>query len=320
MDLPGDKITVRLTHEADNVHCSLYWASVPFGDLERAGIGVERLAREGFDSGGIGEHDVVGYSNSISAAEALSLLEARLEWHGFAGTVELARGSLRVLSDSPSIPEGPPGSLSGCVSGLAYLAAREGALLLDRLDPGWEDSVEPRLIYQDDENFDVLAQRMGSRDAGERFLMERLSDPDAEPGQPGHRARVMDYLEGCGFSSEDLFVDKDQRRLAADYLNAYWRRETAARKEGLAREEPPVRTEELLYVASVRLAVRVPWGRHHIPAEDRAEELLDAVLGAEAVVAWRYEPTRRAHLILTRPEEAVGGNASGKDRFEDLPF
>ena len=214
-----------------------------------------------------------------------------------------------VLEKDPVVPDGPPENLSRSVTGLAYLAARQGALLLDRLDPGWEASVEPDRIDQDTDPFNVLALRYGSPEAGARFLLEALCDPGArEPGERGHPSRVEDFLHGCGFSSSDLWVDKDQRELAADYLNFYWRREARARKDGTSALD--ARTpDELVYVASVRVAVRVPSGGYWKPFEARAADLLEAVLdGEDAVAAWRFSSSLSdlPELVLSEPEEAVG--------------
>lgn len=279
----GDRpIPVVLERDEDPRGAFRYWAVPdPARLAECLSQGRAKRAAAGF--GEIPETDEgdprpFGWPSTLSAAEAFRSLAASLLWWGVARgpeDLEVVRGK-ELLDDEhacvpPLVPDDP-----STVAGQAFVAANAGAAVLDGLDPGWHERVDPELVDQETERRNVLAlAHGGGGEAGSRML----EDATSRRGET-----YADDTTLLGLHPADLFVDKDQRELAAECLNLYWRREVEARRRG---ERPPL--ARYRYAATVRVTLPVPAGDPWKPPEARVEDLLGALLSDPAVERWTVE-------------------------------
>lgn len=304
-------IPVRLERDEDfGPHA--YWAAVdgreisrraaklPLGSVDRTAPGFDELPERGPEDG-----RPFGRPSTISAAEALRSLIADLRWWGLihdAAGVEVTHGS-ELLDEgaedpfSAPVPEHP-----GSVTGRAFLAANAGAAALDALDPAdaWHERVDPDLIDQEFTSRDVLALAYGG--------------PHLRP--PG-MSRVPEGIPGM--HPAELYVDKDQREMAAECLNLYWRREVEARRRG---EEPP--GPSYRFEATVQITVPFP-GPLADPwktPEERVENLITALLSGPAVERFALQsgPTPLAGGKEDRAESRRQQTAPPAHDLQDVPF
>ncbi len=139
-----------------------------------------------------------------------------------------------------------------------------------------------------------------------------------------HGETHPDDLTLLGLHPADLWVDKDQRELAAECLNLYWRREVEARRNG---ETPP--KADYRYAATVRVTLPVPasLGDPWKPPEARVDDLIGALLSDPAVERWTVEagpfPVVTADLA-DHPSDRANwkGGLADPAEFEDpdVPF
>ncbi len=226
--------------------------------------------------------------------------------------LKVVRG--RELLDAPDafLPEPVPVSPSG-VTGQAFVAANTGAAALDGVSSGWHERVDPDLVDQRTDRRNVLALAFGSTEEGGRLL---------EAATSRHGETHPDDLTLLGLHPADLWVDKDQRKLAAECLNLYWRREVEARRRG---ERPPL--ARYRYEATVRITLAVPTGDPWKPPEARVEDLVGALLSDQAVERWTIEsgpfPLVAAELG-DHPSDRMNrkSGCDDGDEFEDpdVPF
>lgn len=305
------RIPVRL-ERGEDLEPYAFWAAVDSREISRrvASGFVDRDA-PGFGDipeGGPEDKRPLGWPSTLSAAEALRSAIADLRWWGLipnASHTEVVSG-LELLEENDGTPAPVP-KHPDSVTGRAFLAANAGAGALDALDPTelwhgpWHERVDPELLDQELSSRDVLALAYG--------------DPHL---RPAGSARVR------GMHPAELYADKDQREMAAECLNLYWRREVEARRRGEGDPEPPYR-----YEATVRVTIplRADLGDPWKTPEERVDNLITALLSDAAVERFDFEsrpqPLPDGDDGRTHGFRRKRGDSSATEGFEDpedVPF